>query len=239
MSLKVLIADDEKEARALIHHFLREMHPSALVTEAANGNDSLSYLEEEKFDLLFLDIKMPGISGLEILKKLTGEKPAIILTTAFEKHAITAFDHDAVDYLLKPFDKTRFEKALIKAVGYLELKKIKNRNNYLTHIPIKTGTKTSLIPLTEIEFFQAKADYISIITSTSVFLIRTTLAELENTLDPKKFIRVHKSTIINSELIKKIESLPSGDLTIVTRGDKLIRASRNYKERLKPLLNTR
>ena len=232
-----MIADDEREARALIIHFLKEVHPSSLVTEACDGNETMACLESENYDIVFLDVKMPGLSGVDVIKRLPADVPAIIFTTAFNKHALTAFDHNAVDYLLKPFNKMRFEKALNKAIDYIELKNIKKQKNYLIHIPIKRGTRTILLPVNEIEFFQTKDDYISVVTTSAAFLLSSTLNELENALDRKKFIRVHKSTIINTEFVKKIESLPSGDLTIVTKSDKLIRASRNYKNRMKTLFN--
>jgi two-component system LytT family response regulator len=236
MSLKILIADDEKEARALIKHFLQELHPSSIVKETFDGNETMAYLRGEKFDIVFLDIKMPGLSGVDIIKLLPADVPAIIFTTAFNKHALMAFEHNAVDYLLKPFNKARFEKALNKALDYIELKSLKKQKNFLTHLPIKRGTKTTLLPVKEIEFFQTNDDYISIVTTTSAFLLSSTLNELENALDGKIFIRIHKSTIINTAFIKKIESLPSGDLIIYTKSDKRIRASRNYKERIRMLL---
>ena len=232
--MNILIADDEKEARALITHFLHELHPSCTIKESVDGNTTIIALQEGNFDIVFLDVKMPGMSGVEILKKLTvQELPAVIFTTAFDKHALTAFEHDAVDYLLKPFNKTRFTKALAKAIDYTKLKELKKQKNYISSIPIKRGNKTILLPVADIEFFQTKDDYISAVTASNNYLLSSTLAELEGMLSPDIFIRVHKSTIINTAFITKVESLPVGDMIIVTKTGKNIRCSRNFKERMK------
>ncbi len=128
---------------------------------------------------------MPGISGIELLKRFApAHLPAIIFTTAFDQHALTAFDHNAVDYLLKPFNEARFKKAFDKAVEYIQLREIKKQQQFLTSISIKKGNKTLLLPVDEIEFFRATDDYISDITATQNYLITTTLQELENQLNP-------------------------------------------------------
>ena len=183
---------------------------------------------------------MPFISGVEILKKMPAENlPAVIFTTAFDDYTLAAFDYNAIDYLLKPFNKTRFTKALRKAIDYTELRKIKNEKNYLSCISIKRGTKTIILPVQDIEFFQTEDDYISVITPDGKYLLTSTLAELENRLNPDVFIRVHKSTIINADFVKNIESHVSGDLTITTKTNKQIRASRNYRQKLRALLGKR
>jgi two-component system LytT family response regulator len=236
--MKVLIADDEKEARALVTHFLHELHPSCIIKECVDGNTTMLALQTINFDIVFLDVKMPGISGVDILKTLQSEElPAIIFTTAFDKHALTAFDHDAVDYLLKPFNKARFGKALAKAIDYTKLKALKKQKTYLSSIPIKRGNKITLLPVAEIEFFETRDEYISAVTASGNNLLNTTLSELETQLNPGVFIRVHKSTIMNTQFIKKIESQASGDMIIITKTGKSIRASRNFKERIKTVLS--
>ena len=236
--MKILIADDEKAARALLIHFLKGRHPSYIVDEAGDGREALACLEAGKYDIVFLDVKMPGLSGVEILQKLPStDLPAIIFTTAFEKHALTAFNHNAVDYLLKPFNEARFVKALNKAIDYTDMKEMKKQKNFVSTITIKRGTKTILLPVDEIEFFQAKDDYISVVTATSNYLLSSTLSELENILNNDIFIRVHRSAIINAGFIKKIESQPSGDIVIITKSGKQIRGSRNYKDRIRSLFN--
>jgi len=240
MNLKVLIADDEKQARALIAYFLKELQPTCEVTEMADGSGTLACLEKGEFDIVFLDIQMPFISGVEILKKMPAENlPAVIFTTAFDDYTLAAFDYNAIDYLLKPFNKTRFSKALLRAINYTELRKIKNEKNYLSSISIKRGTKTIILPVQDIEFFQTEDDYISVVTPDGKYLLTSTLAELENRLNPDVFIRVHKSTIINADFVKNIESHVSGDLTITTKTNKQVRASRNYRQKLRVLLGKR
>lgn len=239
MNLNILIADDEKEARALVTHFLNELNPSCIIQESVDGNTTMAALQAGNFDIVFLDIKMPGMSGVDILKALPAEElPAIIFTTAFDKHALTAFDHNAIDYLLKPFNKTRFTKALAKAIDYVKLKGLKEQKLYVSSIPIKRGTKTIMLPVAEIEFFQTKDEYISAVTASNNFLLNSTLNELEMVLHPDVFVRVHKSTIINTHFIKTIEGQASGDLIITTKTGKHIRGSRNFKERMKTVLNS-
>lgn len=236
MNLSVLIADDEQEARALIRHFLNDLHPSATVKETADGNETMACLTSKEYDVVFLDVKMPGLSGVDIIKRLPDDVPAIVFTTAFDRYALTAFDHNAVDYLLKPFNKARFEKAFNKAIDYAAFKKQKDERHPLTQLPIKRGTKTLLLDVNEIEFFRTKDDYIAAVTAASAFLLSRTLSELENALDNKKFIRIHKSTIVNKESIRKIENLPSGDFILITKSHKRVRGSRNYKSRMKIIL---
>jgi two-component system, LytTR family, response regulator len=237
MNLKVLIADDESEASALLNHFLQEMDACCSISMVSDGHSAMEALKQHDFDLVFLDIKMPGCSGIDILKSLPASNfPAVILTTAFEKHAITAFDHNAVDYLLKPFNKARFRKAFDKALDHVRLKQLKSGSSHLATIFIKKGAKTVLLPVDEVEMFQASGEYIAVFNAAGSYLFTSTLNELERSLDPAVFIRVHKSTIVNTHFIARVEGHASGDLTIVTKSGKEIRASRNYKERIRQFL---
>ena len=125
MNLNILIADDEKDARELVIHFLNEAGVSCAIKEASDGIAANEAWLSKKFDIIFLDISMPGLSGMQVLKHASkSDMPAVIFTTAFEQHAVDAYDHNAVDYLLKPFNRERFQKAFNKAIGYLKLKRL-------------------------------------------------------------------------------------------------------------------
>ena len=234
MNLNILIADDEQEARELVIHFLNETGVSCAIKETSDGVSAHEAWLSKNFDIIFLDISMPGLSGMQVLKQISKpDMPAVIFTTAFEQHAVDAYDHNAVDYLLKPFNKERFQKAFNKAIGYLKLKRLENGQRFLTTISVKQGSKILLVPVSEIEFFQAKAEYIAAVTRTGSYLFSSTLSELENALDPQVFVRVHKSAIVNTSFISRIENHSSGDFTIIMKGAGEVRGSRNFKERLR------
>ena len=234
--LKVLIADDEKEARELILHYLSDWKKKIETKESADGNTTLQLLQQYRPDVLFLDIKMPGITGLEVLQQREPDLlPAVVFTTAFDHYALPAFDFEAVDYLLKPFEKERFDRSMKKALDYVEFTKNKRTAEYLSQIMVKTGSRTDIVALQEIEYFQAEGAYVQLVTATKTFLLTETIYELEAALDPSMFARVHRSVIVNIQLVKTIQSLQNGDHLLILKGGKEIRASRTYRDSMKKL----
>ncbi len=229
--LKILIADDEKEARELLLHYLQEW--KAEIKEAADGSSTLELLNNFHPDILFLDIKMPELSGIEVLqKKKETALPAIIFTTAYDEYALPAFDYEATDYLLKPFEKERFDKAMKRATDYVESAKNK-KHQFLSQLPVKTGSKTELVNVDEVFYFQAEGVYVQVVTAGKTFLIAGTIYELESQLDPAKFTRVHRSVIVQANAIKSIRSLLNGDHILILKNGSEIRASRTYREKIK------
>ena len=234
MPLKVLIADDEKEARELLIFFLDEHKEEVQLSECADGRCTLEALQNFKPDILFLDIKMPELSGIEVLqRKDRALLPAVIFTTAYDEYALPAFDLEAVDYLLKPFDKERFEKALTRAKDYIQFTKTKSCSNYITQVAGKSGTRTDLIPVHDIQYFQAEGSYVQMVTANRTYLIPQPIYELESELNPTNFARVHRSVIVNISCIKSIHSLLNGDHELILADGKKIRASRTYKDTIK------
>jgi two-component system, LytTR family, response regulator len=232
--LKILVADDEQEARELILHYLEESGIQYQVFQATNGRSALEMLEKNKPELLFLDIRMPEMSGIDVLQlKEKSELPVVIFTTAFDEYALPAFDHEATDYLLKPFEKQRFIKALDKATRYISLVKNGNKKEYLTQLSIKSGSRTIIVPVKEIDFFQASGAYVTVHTNNRSLLMNEALYELEEKLDPLYFLRVHKSVILNLAAVKEIHSLANGDFMIRLLNGKEIRGSRTYKMKIK------
>jgi two-component system LytT family response regulator len=232
---KILIADDEKEARELLRHFLHA-DSNLQIKECADGDTTLKILQEFQPDILFLDIKMPEISGLEVLqKKKQTALPAVIFTTAYDEYALPAFDYEAIDYLLKPFEKERFNKALNRAMEYVELVKNKKEGEYAIHIPVKSGSRTYLVPVGEIQYFHAVGAYVQVVTENKTHLIAESMYELETELNPSKFARVHRSVIVNINFIKSIQSLLNGDHLMQLINGKEIRASRTYRDKIKSL----
>ena len=233
--LKVLIADDEKEARELLLHYLRGW-PNLEIKECADGRNTVDSFENFNPDILFLDIKMPELTGIEVLqKKPVHAAPAIVFTTAYDEYALPAFDHEAIDYLLKPFEKERFDKAMQRAVDYTEFKRNKISQSYITQLAVKTGLKTELVNADAIFYFQADGAYVQMITENKTYLITEPIYELESILDPAKFARVHRSVIVQINAIKSIQSLLNGDHILTLKNGDEVRASRTYKEKIKDL----
>ena len=233
--LKVLIADDEKEARELLLHYLQEW-PNLEIKECADGRNTVNSFEDFDPDILFLDIKMPELTGIEVLQKKPAHAvPAVVFTTAYDEYALPAFDHEAVDYLLKPFEKERFDKAMKRAMDYVEFRKNKRSKSYTTQLAVKTGVKTELVNVNDIFYFQAEGSYVQVITENKTYLITEPIYELESILDPLKFARIHRSVLVQANVIKSIQSLLNGDHILILKNGNEVRASRTYKEKIKEL----
>jgi two-component system LytT family response regulator len=228
--LKILIADDEKEARELILHYLKKRKGDSVIREVADGLSTVKELKEFIPDILFLDIEMPEMNGLQVLdQKEKTALPAIIFTTAYHEYALPAFDFEAIDYLLKPFEKQRFEKAMLRAEKYLTFIKNESASQYAMFLPVKAGGRTELIPVNEIEYFQAEGAYVRLITKAGQsYLIAVPLYDLEAKLDPTLFSRVHRSVILNLHSVKSTQSLLNGDHDITLQSGNKVRGSRTY-----------
>jgi two-component system LytT family response regulator len=232
--LKILIVDDEPEARELILYYLKQGLFSFSCEQAGNGTSALRLLNEFHPDILFLDVNMPEMNGLQLLKeKGSSVLPAIIFTTAFEEYALTAFNYEAVDYLLKPFEKARFDKAVEKAIQYIGYSKAEHVRKFIDKLSVRTGSKTHIIAVREIEFFQSEGAYVNAISGNRTWLINHPLYELEMLLDPHLFLRIHKSSIANIQFITEIHSLLNGDCLIKLQSGKELRGSRTYRESIK------
>jgi len=250
---KILIADDEKLAREAIKLQLQKKHDVEIIAECTNGKEALEKIKELKPDILFLDIQMPYLSGIEVLDQLEIDySPSIIIVSAYDKYALKAFENDAIDYLVKPYTDERFEKAFQKAYKQFKLsseqktatttiedlkKLIKDFGTTGEHatISIKEGTKITLILINEIVFLQAAGNYVTICTDAKKYLHKETLQSLEEKL-PGEFVRVHKSTIVNTIYIAEFHSLYNGDYLVKLKNGKEVRLSRNYKSRIAHLL---
>jgi len=240
MNIKVAIIDDETPARKLIRRFLEKYPNIEIIGEAADGLTGLKLINSLKPDLVFMDIKMPKISGLEMVEVLS-ELPVIIFTTAYTEFAIEAFEKNAIDYLLKPFSAQRFEQALNKAIESMaknDLKKTetKNSNGKLQRIVIKNNNSLEIITLDELYMIEAQDDYVFVYTKKSRFLKLERMKFLEENLDEQTFIRIHRSYIININHVTKIELLGKDSyIAILTNGLKAKISKERYKK-LKQIL---
>lgn len=230
--MKVIIVDDEPLARNIVKEYLRTYADIEVAGECSNGFEGVKAIGEYKPDLIFLDIQMPKINGFEMLE-LIENPPPVIFTTAFDEYAIKAFETHAVDYLLKPFDKERFDKAVqkiilqqrhqTKAPLKLELLQMASENPLQSNrIVVKVGNKIKIIPMPQIQYAEAADDYVKLVTGEGSFLKNKTMSYYESLLVPQGFIRVHRSYLVNSSLITRIDPYEKeGHLVLLKSGQSL------------------
>lgn len=235
--IKILIVDDEPLAREIIKGYLSDRMDLELLGECENGLDCIKFLKDQPVDLLFLDIQMPKIDGFEMLEVIENH-PEVIFSTAFDQHAIRAFEKNAIDYLLKPYSKERFDNALEKAIL-----RIKGQQKPTTHslpeqlsktierIIVRSGSKITLIPVEDIYYFESNDDYVLIHTKTGRFIKDQTMKFLENNLPKKSFIRVHRGFIANINAIKSIEAYSKDSyMGLMENGEKIKISPEGYRK---------
>ena len=202
--LQAILIDDEPLAHEVIKGFSDKVTFVEMCSYFTNSFDALNFLQTHKVDLLFLDIKMPDISGIEFLKSLSA-KPMVIFTTAYSEHAVDGFELDAIDFLLKPFSLTRFLKACARAYEIFQLKKNAWSTNELTHIFIKSGYEQIKVDLGNIHYVESNGNYVTFVTDKQKIVSRLTMSEVEALLPPSGFIRVHRSYIVSKTHIYKLD----------------------------------
>lgn len=239
MTLRALIADDEPLARLLLREFLAAHPQVQVVAEAENGLVAAQHIQALAPDLVFLDIQMPKLTGLEVLQ-LTGLRRGVIFTTAHDQHALAAFDLHAVDYLLKPFTQARFDAALERALR-LQASDAPAVDRLVAQQPlqrvlIRDGADLRVLPLDEVAYMEAQADYVAFHHAGREHLKPQRMAELEAQLDPRRFVRVHRSFIVNLAHLQALERTESGAHAARMRSGKRIPVSRSGHERLLAVL---
>ncbi len=243
--MKAVIIDDEPLARSIVKEYLKG-HPNIeVVAECNNGFEGVKAIGEHKPHLIFLDIQMPKINGFEMLE-LIDNPPPVIFTTAFDEYAIKAFETYAVDYLLKPFDKERFDKALQKFFGQKQTypvtqsikplldSGIEKEQNH--RIVVKDGSKIKIIPVQQIQYIEAADDYVKLITAEGSFLKNKTMAFYEKLLAAQGFSRIHRSYLVNSSLITRIDVLEKEGHVVSLKGGQKLPASKTGYGKLKEQL---
>lgn len=239
---KVLIIDDEPLARSVVVSYLKAFPQIEIIGQCANGFEGLKAIEEHQPDLIFLDIQMPKISGFEMLE-LIDNPPAVIFTTAFDEFAIKAFEASAIDYFLKPFSKDRFDKAVNKWLtastsasmdSYANLQQV--RSDEHLRIVVKDGGEIKIIPTAEVLFMEAYDDYVKIHTSEGYHLKKKTMAHYEKALPQEQFMRIHRSYIINIDVLSKIESFEKNSYRATLSNGKVVPISRSAYPLLKSTL---
>ena len=246
MKIKTLIVDDEPLARARIKRFLREVSDIRIIGECGNGKEAIPAINEHKPDLVFLDIQMPEKNGFEVVKALDPQSlPSIIFVTAYDQYALQAFDVHALDYLLKPFNRERLLRAVAHARDHLEHKSLGNiderlasliadirgEKKYLERLVVKSVGRVFFLKTDEIDWIEAAGNYVKLHTGRESHMIRETMNGIEAKLNPDKFLRIHRSTVVHIDRIKELHPMFSGDYAVILRNGTELALSRNYRER--------
>jgi two-component system LytT family response regulator len=247
--IRAAIIDDEPFARERVRRLLSDDAEIEIVGEAGDGLEAVRLIKEKSPALVFLDVQMPGKDGFEVLGELSPEDmPVVIFLTAFDRYAVKAFETAALDYLLKPFDEERLKKAVARAKGQLRKSSsadepeqpetgefFQSDDGYLDRVLVKKGGRVFFFKTDEIEWIEAYGNYVRLHFESATHLLRETISGLENRLDPQKFVRVHRSGLVNVESIREIEALFGARAKItLTSGAQLV-ASRRFNRNLAKL----
>ena len=269
--LRVAVVDDEPLARRTLRVLLDPVDGVEVVGEAANGAEAVELIRGAAPDLVFLDVQMPEMDGFQVLKALGPAAPAVVFVTAFDEHAVSAFDANAADYLLKPFDDDRFHRALARArarIGDARVRELAARlanllspadaaaqaplatpapstppaaapAAYAERIVVKKNHRVTLLDTAAIDWIEASDYVVRIHAGPAVHVLREPIADLEKRLDPRRFFRVHRSTIVNLASVKELQPLFHGEYVVIMRDGTELRLSRSRRERLQLLLGAR
>lgn len=251
MALRAVVVDDEPLGRRGIVSRLSQSDSVQVVAECSNGREAIEAVRRLRPDLLFLDVKMPGIDGFGVLRALAPEEcPYVIFVTAHDRHALRAFEVHALDYLVKPIDDQRFEEALRRAVETIRRdrdgdlgRRVRAAVGEVTkesadaaaqvladRFPVRDRGKVIFVRHTEIDWIGAEGDYVRLHAGAKTWLVRETLTSVERRLTPHRFLRIHRSTVVNADRILEVRLLDSGDATVLLKGGTELRMSRGYRD---------
>lgn len=242
--LKCIIIDDEPLARSLMREMLEPLEMVQIVDECANGFEGLKSVQTHQPDLIFLDVQMPKINGFEMLE-LIEHPPSVIFVTAFDEYAVQAFDVNAIDYLLKPIEPARLEKAITKVVqqqGKAGEPRLMEPAPHIMlpeqtqRVVVKEQGEIKIIPLDKILFLEAADDYVKVHTKEKYFLKYQTMARFEQQLPAQQFVRIHRSYIVNVSFVNKIELLEKEQYTVLLNNGQNIPVSKSGYTKLKTFL---
>lgn len=233
--LRVLIVDDELLARQRIEDLLAKEESVAIAGTAADGVAAVEAIRELRPDLVFLDVQMPGKSGVDVVKELGDEMPATVFVTAYDQHAVQAFELEAVDYLVKPFDDERFEQAFRRARDRARHRAAESRE-YVDRIPVELRGQIRAVPVDRIEYITASGPYAELHVEGKTFAVRERMQALEERLDPQRFFRIHRSAIVRIDMIDVFLRHAGGDYGVRLKNGAELSVSRSKREELEALL---
>lgn len=253
MAIRTILIDDEPLAREKTRTLLADELDIEIIGECRDGREAVETIESEKPDLIFLDVQMPEMDGFEVLENLDAEHlPTVVFTTAFDQYALKAFDVHAVDYLLKPFNRARLKEAVERARQTVQrrqagdvreqlmalLKEVgKDRPQYPERLVIKSSGRVIFLKSEEIDWVDAAGNYVRIHAGGESHMLRETMGRLEERLDPSRFIRIHRSTIVHVERIKELQQQFHGDYLVVLKSGQRLTLSRSYRDKIQDLLD--
>lgn len=255
-SLRVVVADDEPLARRRLRSLLAQEADTEVVMETANGPDTIDVVREHQPDVLFLDVRMPGADGIEVLASIgPGVVGAVVLVTAFDDYAVAAFEHHALDYVLKPVDEDRFRRTLARVRERLSQQRSARLTeetlrslvqayrgegpageSYLAHVVVRAAHKRTIVKVADIDWIEANGDYLALHAGKDVYLHRGTLSALEQQLDPAVFVRIHRSTLVRLARVKHLEPYFHGDYCVTLQDGTKLRLSRTYRAGVQAML---
>lgn len=240
MSKKVLIVDDEEDARELLKVHLRRHHQLTCIGEAKNGEEAIPLIDSLAPDIVLLDIQMPEMNGIEVVERLNDMQPYIIFITAYDQFAVKAFELNAVDYLLKPFSKERFDTTIEKVLtasherDYQDmiatLSQTWPQKTFLKRFSYRSGLKTSYIPVEDVIMIESADQYIQVHAISGKYLIRLAMDYLQNILDPAMFYRTHRSFFVNLNFVESVEQYETRNFLIHLHSSRQAKLSREKKE---------
>lgn len=245
-AIRVLIVDDEPLVRRGIAALLAEEPEIEVLGEARNGTEAVTQIRATQPDLVFLDVQMPGLDGLGVLATLEPEeRPAVVFVTAFDQYAVRAFDLHAVDYLLKPFDDERFRTALARVRGRLRageaateraainalISELRGTPAGPDRLAVRESGQIVLVPVSEIDWIEAADNYVRLHRGKQYHLLRESLGRLEETLDKRRFARIHRSAMVNLSRVKALEPVPGGEYDVILLDGRRLTLSRGYRDR--------
>jgi two-component system LytT family response regulator len=253
-SIRVLLVDDEPLARDMLREMLQGDSQVEIVGESCNGREALAAIRAEAPDLIFLDVQMPEVGGFEVLAALKEEKaPYVIFVTAYDQYAVRAFEVQALDYLLKPFDQERFDVSWQRAKVQIArdrngggggmdqrilalLEELKAGKSYLERLVIKAAGRIYFLETGEIDWIEAEGNYVSVHSGKKSHLLRETISSLEAQLDPKKFVRIHRSSIVRLDFIQELQPWFHGEYRVILHDGTQLTLSRNHRDKLQEAL---
>ena len=266
MTIRAILVDDEELARRGLRRRLESIEAIELVGEAANGFEAIELVHELEPDLVFLDIQMPSMSGFDVIKNLQSDKlPLVIFTTAYDQYAVDAFEVHAIDYLLKPIEDGRLKDAAEQAAERLALSQNYPKQAFIDlmvsakataepaepdtnekpeppawpeKLAIKDGSDIRLIRVADIEWIDAAGDYMCVHAKGETHIMRITMRQLNDRLNPDQFLRIHRSTIVNSQLIAGAQALTNGEYSLSLSNGTKLKVSRSYRDTIKQFLSS-
>ena len=245
--IRTVIVDDEDLARERIQSLLEEQPDIEIVGLCSDGASAIETIDRERPDLVFLDVQMPGMDGFDVVENIEPEHvPAIVFVTAHDGHALRAFEINALDFLLKPFDQARFEKALERARAQVNrdrsslfdarlvslLEGLHDERKYPERLIVKSGGRVFFVRTEDIDWVEASGNYVKVHAKGEAHLIRESMKNMETKLDAKTFVRIHRSAIVNIDRIKELEPWFHGEYVVIMRDGTRLTASRVFSERL-------